>query len=222
MSFLKQTITTFMKYINLLKQYVGHSNHSDKITKILDMGEYYGATNSQVLIMIPKTYIPEGVNPEDLSVNPPDTSFIFNSKMRLNSFEIKLQQLIDTLAQVPKIPDYDDCVQCGGWGNVECECCGNESKCKECNGSGNGDPIPGQFSYDNQYYVQIDMSYFMVINIDALVHVLTNLDVKPEDTIKLVASEPLKPHIFEIGDIKFVTTVANIDYMEKEFVVKIS
>ena len=64
-----------MKYFESLKKYLGYG---DKISKILDLGNHYGATDSQVLFMIPKSYFPEGVNPDELSVNPPDTSFIFN------------------------------------------------------------------------------------------------------------------------------------------------
>jgi len=35
-----------------------------------------------------------------------------------------------------KVPKLMDCPQCEGIGEVECECCGSDTGCKECSGSG--------------------------------------------------------------------------------------
>ena len=139
-----------MTYIEVLKKHVG--GH-EKTNKILNLENYYGATNSQLLLMVPKSDIPEGVNPDDLSVNPPDTSFIFKLPKREVPFEFSLSKLILAITKVPQIQDHDDCHNCDGYGTVECECCGNETKCEDCDGNGNGSEIPGQFSYDYKLYL---------------------------------------------------------------------
>lgn len=208
-----------MNKIELLKRYV--AAHGDRITKILDMGDYYGATNAHVILMIPKTHIPEGINPDDLSVNPPDTSFVFKSIKRLVPLEFELSKLILALSNVPKVQEHDDCHQCDGWGKIECPCCDNETTCKECDGTGEGDPISGQYTYNYEHYLQLDNSYFVVGNIEDLVNMMIGLEFKSEQTIKLIASDYLKPHIFEIEDIKIVLMPANPGYVDKEKVIKI-
>lgn len=208
-----------MNKIDLLKRYV--APQGDRITQILDMGDYYGATNAQVILMIPKTHIPEGINPDDLSKNPPDTSFVFKSIKRQVPFEFELTKLILALSNVPKVQEHDDCQQCDGWGKIECPCCDSETTCKECDGTGEGDPISGQYTYNYEHYLQLDNSYFIVGNIEDLINMLIGLEFKPEQTIKLVASDYLKPHIFEINDIKIVLMPANSEYVDKEKVIKI-
>ena len=207
-----------MNIVELLKQHVGAH---DKISKILDMGDYYGVTNSKILLMLPKFYIPEGVSPDDLSVNPPDTSFIFKSSLRETPFEFTLRQLINALGEVPKVQEYEECSKCDGWGKVECECCGNETKCEDCDGNGNGSEIPGQFSYDYNYIIAIDESHIGVGCFEDIVNLLINLNVNPDETIKMTSSEMNRPHIFEVKDIKFVSVPNNSEYTIKDFVIKI-
>lgn len=207
-----------MKYFESLKKYLGYG---DKISKILDLGNYYGATDSQVLFMIPKSYFPEGVNPDELSVNPPDTSFIFNSPKRETPLEFTFQNLITVLNKIPQTQDYDDCHECDGNGTIECDCCGSEVECKECDGDGVGSAISGQFSLDVNHSVVIGESYFSAQNIDKIVSFLIDLNTEPETVIKLVASSNLRPHVFEVNDIVVVSMPSNYEYIDKELAVKI-
>jgi len=208
-----------MNKVGLLKKYV--APQGDRITKILDMGDYYGATNAQIIVMIPKVHIPEGINPDDLSVNPPDTSFIFKSIKRQVPFEFELTKLILALSNVPKVQEHDDCGECDGFGTIECPCCENETTCKECDGTGQGKPISGQYTYNYEHHLQLDGSYFIVGNIEDLTNVLIGLEFKPEQVIKLIASDYLKPHIFEVNDIKIALIPAHPEYVDKEKVIKI-
>ena len=104
---------------------------------------------------------------------------------------------------------------------MECECCGNNTDCDDCDGSGEGDPIPGQFSYNYEYMVEIDKSCISVDCIENIVHLLINLGVSPEETIKMIASEVYKPHLFEVKDIKFISVPVHSGYTEKDFMIKV-
>ena len=207
-----------MKYVDSLKRYLGHS---DKTSKILDLGDYYGATDSQVLFMLPKSYFPEGINPDEISVNPPDTSFIFNTTKREAPCEFKFKDLINTLNDVPKVQEYEECNECDGFGTTECHCCGSEIECRDCNGSGDGDPIPNQYTLDSKYALSIDESYFSPSNMDKIISFLIDLNIEPEETIKMTTSISLRPHIFEVKDVIMVSMPSNDEYIDMDLVVKI-
>lgn len=207
-----------MTYTEVLNKNVG--SH-EKTNKILNLENYYGATNSQLLLMIPKSDIPEGINPDDLSVNPPDTSFIFKLSKREVPFEFSLSKLILAITKVPQIQDHDDCHNCDGYGTVECECCGNESKCNECGGTGEGKPISGQFSLNYSYTLKIDESYFPSSNIDNLISILIDLNVRPEDIIKMTSSDGVKPHMFEINNIIIVCMPTHYENVNEELLIKV-
>lgn len=51
-------------------------------------------------------------------------------------FHIDLSDLSSLLQSIPSHNLYADCPQCNGNGEVECKCCGELSKCRECDGAG--------------------------------------------------------------------------------------
>lgn len=93
------------------------------------------ATDAHVCIKFPKNRASL-----DYSFNDsfPSADKIFNElelteKVKINT-ELLLSKVFD--CEVLFDDKFKRCNTCGGDGEVECECCGNDSECKDCKGEG--------------------------------------------------------------------------------------
>jgi len=200
-----------MKYLNALNP-LKLKDETNRLSNILNAGDYYCATDSRTLLAIPKKYFDE---PIEASNDIPDISFIFSLKRLSIPLTYTIHEIREAYELIPKTPDHDDCEQCDGWGKINCSCCDSEIECKECSGSGEGE-LNGEFYYDSEYALKFDESYISTDSVGKLVDVFINLDLMSDQEITLISSEKDKPLIFEIGDILFVTVPTHNDFIPED------
>jgi hypothetical protein len=116
-------------------------------------GGYVWATNGHAAIRIDRDVIADNVAQVE---KYPDVQTVFNNAINSTALTgtIKAERLGELLGKLPTYPTYKDCPECEGDKKVTCNCCGNETDCDECNGTGHTDEIIGrEFSYDERINV---------------------------------------------------------------------
>lgn len=91
--------------------------------------------------------------------------------------------------------EYENCEQCGGEGTVECHCCGNDSECRECDGTGNGKPT-GKVTIPERVKVKIGPTYLAA-------HLLEIIVKASADQSLYLINKPTdkKAALFQFGEI---------------------
>ena len=203
-----------MKYIKTLNLFKSQ-DETNRLSKILNAGDYYCATDSKTLLAIPIKYFDE---PIDASNDIPDISFIFSLKRLTIPLTYTIREIREAYELIPKTADHNDCERCDGWGKINCSCCDSEIECKECSGTGNGE-LNGEFYYDSEYALKFDESYISTDSVGKLIDVFNNLDLMSDKEVTLISSEKDKPLIFEIGDILFVTVPTHNDFIPEDKII---
>lgn len=190
----------------------------DKLNAYFEHDGYYCATDSRLLVMVPKEQITEEI--EITTEGTPNFSFVLNKEKLLDPVKFKLGELVSKLQEVPMIDEYDDCYNCDGDGKVECECCGNLSDCEECDGTGEGRPT-GQKEIDYNYHIQIFLSYLNVSIVNRFVTALKDVGYSDDDFITVLCSDTAIPIKMEIDGILIICSVSHYNVVEKEKLIKV-
>jgi hypothetical protein len=191
---------------------------SDKLNAFFEYGENYCATDGRLLTMVPKHMVTSeiGIKTEDV----PNFSFVLTNQPLNSDVKLMLGDLIDKLNEVPMIDECDACYNCDGDGKVECECCGNLSDCKECDGTGEGRPT-GNKEIDYDYHLKIAGSY---LNSTMVVRITTGLvqsGYGHNSILTILSNNDPQPMVMDIDGIKIVAVVTHSDIVEKEKVIKV-
>lgn len=96
---------------------------------------------------------------------------------------LDFSQIKTVLSNISMLPEYKDkfkqCSECGGWGNIECDCCGQDRPCEECEGEGEikvGKEETGYYKYPDDQYFMIDGKPFGITAMGKLSERLSLID----------------------------------------------
>jgi hypothetical protein len=176
-----------------------------------EYGDYYYTTDTRLLVIIPKKYIEETLQIKKEST--PKIGGLLKVKPT-HTTPIKLTQLVKALSSVPIIPSHDDCSDCNGYGNTDCECCGNIKQCKTCLGKGVG-KANGNFEFDYEYNIKIMGCYISVIILNRLVNGLYGIGYKDDDTIQFAFNDQHRLVFMDIDGITMILQTTNMELITK-------
>lgn len=125
------------KYDYILSMFVSDEEWKQKMTKPFLNGEYYCATDSFSICVVPKQataidYEAEGVRDALKVLKEKEETFN-------DSITISKDFLLQQFTQLEWEYKYKECERCNGAGIETCLCCGNETDCGECDGTGQSD-----------------------------------------------------------------------------------
>ena len=192
---------------------------ADKLNAYFEYEDYYCATDSRLLIMVPKEQIPD----DEITIKTdgmPDFSFVLKNQKLDNNVPVKLGDLITKLNTVPMIDEYDDCYACDGDGKIECECCESIVDCKECDGSGQGS-MTGKKELDYNYHMKVLDYYLSVYIIHRLTTALVECGYTHDSELMILSNDAPKPIIMEIDGIKIIMVGTNYHAISPENVIKV-
>jgi hypothetical protein len=102
--------------------------------------------------------------------------------------KIDLRDIIQVLSSIRKEPEYEEkyteCGQCDGYGVIECDCCGHESKCSDCGGYGElvvGKFETGHYRYPEGKLIKISDNFFTLKEFEEIVNNMSLIDVHELD-----------------------------------------
>lgn len=154
-----------------------------------DADGYIYASDAHVLIRIPTDKV--GNEYKTVEKFPNAGKLISEALNRPNntSYSIVVDDLIMVLSKAKwyKEMQGDDCKECDGTGEVECEACGHSHDCEKCNGSGEVNKRISEFSLlqeDEYFIVKIDQQCFRA----SFLHILAiSAKVAGFETIEFVS-----------------------------------
>ena len=191
---------------------------SDKLNAFFEYGENYCATDGRLLTLVPKHMVTSEI--EIKTEDVPNFSFVLTNQPLNGDVKLRLGDLIDKLNEVPMIDEVDDCWNCDGYGKVECECCGHQNDCKECDGTGNGKPT-GRKELDYDYHLKIASSYLNSTMVLRLTTGLVQSGYGHDSMLTILSNSDPQPMVMDIDGIKIVAVVTNREYINKEKVIKV-
>ena len=130
------------------------------------------------------------------------------SNMASNPITISLKQLVEVKEAVPLIDEYDEsnvekCETCQGYGDWNCECCGSDVICSNCNGmgqiweavkTGNKIPKPSAKLRFNKVFFQYGV----------FSRLLSACSFLNEDKVTWVSGKEDKGNLFLVGEHKLI------------------
>lgn len=180
----------------LLESFCSKDTTRTNLTHPFSFNDMTGATDGHVLILIkglPKEY--EDTDLKIDTVLPPDNQEVL----------IDVEKFKKIIEQVPlvdeMIEEQNVCSECDGDGTIECDKCGSEVECEECEGTGyvmektkeTGNKVP-----DRDCKIEIDGVIFHCYVIEKLILVLNEIEIK---SFKWISKEPFRANKFEIDNI---------------------
>lgn len=192
---------------------------AERLNAYFEYEDYYCATDSRLLVMVPKDQIPE----EEITIktdNVPNFSFVLSDQSLDGNVKLKLGDLIDKLNQVPMVDEFNDCYDCDGDGGIECHCCGNITECNSCHGTGQGEPT-GTKELDYNYHLKVMGCCLNVTTIQRLTTALIESGYSTDSILTILSHNNPKPIIMGIDGIIIVSIVTNKSYIEKEKLINV-
>jgi hypothetical protein len=168
--------------------------HSD------DNGFLY-ATNAHIVIRVPRDC---AMLKYEKVEKYPNAESVFNQYTFTDKGVIKTDNLVEILTAYKwfRTVNHDECEKCKGSGTLECEHCGSDYECKDCNGKGkfNRGTIELSLLATEEYncVVNVANKLFKADFMHILALSAKMLDVK-EIEVSLNTND-YEPHIFKVGD----------------------
>jgi hypothetical protein len=191
---------------------------SQKLNAFFEYEEYYCATDGRLLAMVPKHMVTSEI--EIKTEDVPNFSFVLTNQPLNGDVKLRLGDLIDRLNEVPMIDEIDDCEICDGYGKVECDCCGHQNDCKECDGTGDGKPN-GSKELDYDYHLKIVGSHLNSTIVHRLTTGLVHSGYNHDSMLTILSNNDPQPMVMDIDGIKIVAVVTHSEIIEKEKVIKV-
>lgn len=195
--------------------------HFEKI-HCSDEGFCY-ATNSHVLIKVPADNC---MFKYDAVPNYPAVESVFKQYEQPNSAVIKLDELVKvtSLFKWVRPLDSDICQKCKGTGVISCECCGQDTDCKDCNGNGKHEKGTVELSLlvceDYNSLIKIHNKYFKPDYAHIVAVCAMALGVN--EVTLLYNDNKFDPHIFIVGDAQILVMPKQHDSESQVLTLKIS
>lgn len=123
------------KYDFIAKIFTGDDDLRPTLFYPAVIGESVYATDAHVCIKFPKKLATLDYSSND---NFPNAEKIFEELNLTEKVVLNTELLLSKVFDCNVIFDdkFKKCDTCGGDGEVECKCCGNDSECKDCKGEG--------------------------------------------------------------------------------------
>ena len=127
-------------YDYILGMYVSDDANRPSLTSIFPNEDYYCATDGHILIATKKGKL--GKEYDGIGNYPNALGLIKNNQSN-ETYHFDRTEFLQKLYEAEFIwkKTHLPCEECSGTGSKECKCCGSESDCKDCNGSGESDEI---------------------------------------------------------------------------------
>lgn len=193
----------------LLLSFVSDDELRPNLCHPFKQGEYACATNGHVALILPATSAPwvdATDGPNMLAVMPREVASIPFQTSALRAF----------LDSVPKVEEKDEeevtCPHCDGDGFYECEECGSDVDCKDCNGTGSiktKSAPTGRMVRNDRAIVGAFDSFFFVRVLARVLDVAEALGC--EEIRTLSATYTPQPALFGIGDARVLIMPCRYD-----------
>lgn len=180
--------------------------YRSQLTRPGTIGDMVYATNTTSIIMIPKSKFSRNYDrlSNFLSDDIREKLFNHNDYTSVVDRDFDPEELAEVLASARFAFKKFNCEKCSGDGVVECECCGNESECKECHGTGEGRKYDFFIRNTNTPSASI---IFMGANyrpVDLELILISIMALRPQ-TIIVKRTSDNKKSMFVLDDVEIVT-----------------
>ncbi len=197
-----------MNTLELMQRFCSDDELRPTMIKPWRCGEYVCASDGHIALML-KSDI------EGLPTDGPDVPKIMPDVVQSLPFKApELRMLVDG---IPLVKVMDECPDCDGSGDCECDACGHNHRCDKCHGSGKLPPKEPCEHWDPRAKIEIFGVTFLQPVVRKLLEVAEAADV---ETIFLVSKvEPMKAMSFKIGDFLCAMMPCRSDYIVGSHVV---
>src|ERR1700742_3726721 len=140
-------ISTFVEtWDTLLKHFCSRDDLRPAMCKPNIVGDFIYATDAHSWIKIPFIHSLRDYGKHDQTPNFDEVAVKWKY---IEPITISKKAIAAALSKFEMKPDWKVCKKCKGDGVIECICCGAESNCENCDGSGTIDDYTVPEVYDN-------------------------------------------------------------------------
>lgn len=212
-------------YDFILPFFLGDDELRPKFKQIhKDENGFVYATNSHILIRLKENLL-HGEYKEVEKYPNCEKFFELLQKDNLNTKNIPVNDLVQVLTNLKWVIQKLDCEYCEGEGTCECQCCGQDTECKKCGGTGYGKEkdfallsvyLTEEESYSESHIKILDKvfraNYLHIITVCAKI-----LGV---DNIEYVYSETTNSALFKVGQADIILMPVSSKEYFKELKIK--
>src|ERR1700739_265137 len=140
-------ITTFVEtWDTLLRHFCSRSDLRPAMRKPNIVGEHVYATDAHSWLKVP---LQTSFRHYGSHEKTPNFAEVEKPWLLINPITISKKSISQVLSKFEMKPDWKECKECKGNGVSECSCCGHESDCENCDGTGAIDDYTVPEVYDN-------------------------------------------------------------------------
>lgn len=194
-----ETIVKEINWQDVFAPFLSKDDYRPAMGEVRLVDKYVYATDAHILIRVNSDLVPSDFYKVESEYKYVDVkSAVDRHSVPDHEFELSVSSVIDIYDKMPRVKVYDDCDQCDGYGEIECDHCHHCEKCEECNGTGNGVNVVGEKIDRFGHVFQMANSQYDPNN---LIKAFKAFQLIGEETIQVGIDEKKKSAILHTDDV---------------------